>query len=209
MPAASPERTKDQIERVFLKLDEAGLRQTGERLGQQGSQVEVMDAYVVDGKTWFAASFAPPNDSTMQIVGAFLTDEQAGGMREDAVANGNDLMRIDAYADGGTIKMLPAFVARGEAEMESRVLESTLAIGAANAGMYLSGMQPLAISMFEFEGDTKWLAVWDKGPERDFVLFDRGDEIREAASHGGIVIDLDSIASSNEVFYSAVVQKPR
>jgi len=209
MPAPSAERTKSQLERVFLKLDEAGLRQMGERLGQQGSLVEVMDAYVVDGKTWFAASFAPPNDSTMQAVGAFLTIEQLREMREDAVANNNDLMRIDAYGEGGSMKMLPVFVARGESDIETKVLDSTLNVGAANVAMYLNDMHPLSISQFEVDGDTKWLAMWDKGPERDFVLFDRGEEIREKASGGGIVIDLDSSAGDDGVYYSAVVQKPR
>jgi hypothetical protein len=209
MPAPSAERTKSQLESVFLKLDEAGLRQAGKRLGEQGSQVEVMDAYIVDGKTWFAASFAPPDDSVMQSVGAFLTPEQVGEMRKDAVATDNDLMRIDAYGENGDLRMLPVFVARGEAELDMKILDSTLQVSAANVAMYLADLQPLSISQFEIDGDTKWLAVWDKGPGRDFVLFDRGEKIREKASGGGIVIDLDSSASDTEVYYSAVVQKPR
>ena len=208
MPAGSPERAKGQLERVFLKLDEAQLKAVGQRLGQEGSQVEVIDAYRADGKTWFAASFAPPKEAKMQTVVAFLTTEQLADMREEAHKNENDILRIDGYADGGEVKLLADFIARGASDIEAEVFEGTLAISAENVKMNFAGMQPLSISKFELGGENRWVATWDDGPPREFIMTDAGDEIRAAVAKGGIVIDLDSDTGfDGKVYYYAVVQE--
>jgi hypothetical protein len=207
MPAPSPERTKAQLGRIFLKLDEAALRATGQRMGQEGSTAELIDAYVVDGKTWFAASFAPPKEAPMQNVGAFLTREQLEGMREDAQKQDLDLWHVDAYTDGNELKLLPAFVPRRAADVEFEVFDGTLAISARNAGMYLADMHPLSISVFESAGQTGWFAAWDTGPERNFILTDDGTEIARAVAGGSVVVDIDSQADRDgKVRYYAVVQ---
>jgi hypothetical protein len=207
MPAGTPERAQAQSALVFLKLDEDGLRAKGEALSARGSQVEVIDAYQVDGRTWFAASFSPAGEATMQSVGAFLTAEQAKGMREEAISNNHDYARMDVYTRGDQVMLLPVFVARGEAEIEAKFFDRTISISAAGAGMYLKDMHPLAISAFEQDGKAYWMAMWDKGPPRDFILTDAGNKIRERIAAGGVVLDLDSHAAyDGSVSYYAVVQ---
>jgi len=207
MPAGTPELAKTQSALVFLKLDEQALRAKGEDLGLRGSRAEVIDAYQVDGKTWFAASFAPPGAAQMQVVGAFLDSDQAADMREGAIKSGHDYARIDVYFEGGRARMLPVFIHRGETEIESQVFDRTVAINAAGVGMSLKDMHPLAISVFKKDGRSHWLATWDKGPARDFILADAGDEIRKRIAAGDLVVDIDSQAEDNgKVFYYAVVQ---
>ncbi len=207
MPKGSPERTKDQLSRVFLKLDEAGLREKGQAMGATGSQVEVIDAYQAAGKTWFAASFSPAKEPIMQTVGAFLTPEMFKGMREDATKQDNDIVRVDAYADGDQLKTFPVFVGRGASEIQMKIFDRTISIYAESAGLYLQDMHPLSISVFEQGGQTLWLATWDKSQSRDFILTDAGDEIRERIAKGGVVLDIDSQnAFDGSVSYYAVVQ---
>ena len=210
MAAPSAARTKDQLARIFLRLDEAGLKATGQRLGAAGSMVEVIDAYSAGGKTWFAASFSPAQEPAMQTVGAFLNTEQFAEMRKQANEHDNDVARVDAYAEGGQMKSLPAFVGRGTAEIDAQVFENTLAILAQNAGNYLADLQPMAISVFASGANTQWLALWDKGPKRSFVLTDDGKEIAQKVAAGGMVMDIDSQPDDiGGVSYYAVVQDKR
>ena len=206
MPAPTAERTRQQLGRVYLKLDEAALRALGEKLGAQGSGAEVIDAYQAGGKTWFAASFSPPGEPGMQTVGAMLTEDQAGEMRQQAFEHDNDFARADAYADGDTVKYLPVFVARGKSDIDVGMYDRTIAILADGAGKYLQGYEPLSISVFDVQGETQWFVLWDKGESRDLLLTANADKVRRRIASGGRILDLDSQAAyDGSVSYYAVV----
>lgn len=206
MPAGTAERAKSQLARVFLKLDADGLKAEGARMGEQGARVEVIDAYVAGGKTWFAASFGPPGEPLLQGVGAFVETSQLADMRTSIAQNKQDLLRVDAYAEAGKVKTLPAYIARDQTEIEARTYDRTLSIAGDNLGMYLREMHPMSISVFEQDGEPRWLATWDKGPERGFALLGK-QEIADEVAKGKMVVDLDSRATGDgKVSYFAVVQ---
>jgi hypothetical protein len=209
MPEATPELIREQLANVFLKLDESGLRTTGQRLGAAGSMVEVVDAYESGGKTWFAAAFAPARQPTMQTVGAFLDAGQMAGMRADAHKQNNDFARIECYFDGGEMKNFPAFVARGVTEIEVQHFPSTLSVSATGVRMHLQGMAPLSISVCGQGEGRRWLVAWDKSRDRELVFTDRGEKIREKLGQGAQAMDLDSDENDvGEVFYYAVMTLP-
>jgi hypothetical protein len=210
MPAGTAERTKAQLSRVFLKLDADGLKAAGARMGEQGAQVEVIDAYVAGGKTWFAASFAPSGEPQIQGVGAFVETSQLGDMRAGIAQDKQDLLRVDAYIDADKVKTLPVFISRDPTEIEMGTYDRIFAIVTETLGMHLRDMHPMSISVFEKDGQVRWMATWDKGPERWFALLG-SKEIAEDVAKGRMVVDLDSRAESDgKVLYFAVVQdKPK
>jgi hypothetical protein len=207
MPAPTAERTKQQLARVFLKLDEAGLRAKGDQMAKEGSRVEVIDAYRAGGKTWFAASFTPPNEPAMQSIGAFLTEDQSGAMRDQALEHDHDFIRADAYGDGDTVKYFPVFVARGKSDIDVGMYDRTIAISADGAAKYFNGYQPLSITVFEVGDETRWFVLWDKTDlNRDFLLTDTAEDVRKRIASGGQILDLDSQAAyDGSVSYYAVV----
>lgn len=206
MPAGTPERVKQQLGRVFLKLDEAALRAVGEKLGAEGSPVEVLDAYRAGGKTWFAVSFAPPKEPTMQTVGGLLTPDQADEMRDQAHQHNSDLARMEAYGESDDARLIPVYVQRGPTDIDEGDYESTMQILADGAAQQILDYQPLSISVYEFKGKTRWLALWDKGDPRDFLLSESAEKIRQRIASGGHILDLDSQAGHDgAVSYYAVV----
>lgn len=208
MPAPTPERTKQQVARVFLKLDEAKLRDSAQTFAAQGSAIEVLDAYRAGGKTWFAVSFAPPKEPTMQTIGGMLTPEEADGMRDQAHQHNSDLARLDVFGESDDARYIPVYVQRGQADIDQRDYESTMEILADGVSMHLLDYQPLSISVYEFKGKTRWFALWDKGEPRDLLLTESADAVRRriASGGGGRVLDLDSQAGDDgKVLYYAVV----
>lgn len=206
MPAGSADRTKQQLARVFLKLDEAGLRAKSDELAKENSRVEVIDAYRAGGKNWFAASFTLPKESPVQTVGAFLTSDEVGEMRDRATQHDYDFARADAYSVGDAEKFLPVFVPRGDAEIDFGVYDRTLAILADGVVKYAGGYQPMSISIYEIKGEKRWFVLWDKADmTREFLLTDTADQVRQRIASGGHIIDLDSEAGyDGKVYYYAV-----
>lgn len=215
MAAPSTERTSRLLDQIRLKQSEQDLRALGEKLGPQGSQLEVIDSYSVDGKTWFATAFSPPGEAPLQPVGTFLTNEQVGGMRGEAQANGFELLRLDAYIDAGELRFLPVFARHANDEIEVVGAENEVGLQAQAAGRTLRDMAPLSVSMLEngARGNVSYVASFGHDTGRELLLRLGPEEFRKELAgklgDGGQVVDLDSYAYDDGVRYSAVIAPDR
>lgn len=211
-PAGTPERIKQLQDLVFLKQDRAQVEATANRLGPAGSRIEVVDAYSVGDKTFYATVYSPPKEDPMATVGLFLTAAQADAMREEALANSFELLRLDVV-EGDEVLLFPSFVYRPDADVESIQGDTSLQYLAERVKMELMGRAPLSITMYrQANGYPGFMGLFDDEIDaRDLVLDKPQAEFRSTidpiVAEGGLVIDIDSFERKGEVSYSAVYMR--
>lgn len=208
------ERATQLQELVFFRQTREQLAANGQRLGPQGSQLDIIDAYESNGQTVFAASFSPPGEPPIATVGVFLTEQQAADMRAQARASNNDLARLDVYRDGDQLRYLPAFVPRPSAEISAIFAESAVQFGTDRIAKDLANESPLGISAYPTaQNGIGYAGLFDDQPGRDAVIGLTLDEFHRQMdakiANGALVVDLDSAVLGGVVYYSAVYVKPR
>jgi hypothetical protein len=208
---AGPERIKQLQSLVYLKLSADELKALGQKLGPQGSQLEVVDIYDVGGRPTFAAVFSPPNEGTVATMGAFLDDEQAQTMRDQAQANNFDIARLEAYVDGDHMLTFPSFVQRGKADLQGLDEDTAEQFRAQSAKMQFTHMQPLSITVYRDEkGYPDFMGTFEAGSDRrvvvDELLEQFVSDVLPTLDRGAVVMDMDSFVTGDQVYYSAVIQ---
>ncbi|AXK72169.1 hypothetical protein DWG18_07645 [Lysobacter sp. TY2-98] len=204
-----PERATQLQDLLFLHQTRDQLTATGARVGPQGSQLDVIDAYESNGQTVFAASFSPPGEPTIATVGVFLTQPQAADMRRQARASNNDLARWDVYQDGDQLRYLPSFVPRANAEISSLTADGSIQFNANSIARDLGNESPLSISAYITKtGTIGYAGLFDDQAGRRSVIGLTLDEFHKKMdpliAGGAMIVDLDSATLGDTVFYSAV-----
>lgn len=199
---------------VFFRQTREQLAANGQRLGPQGSQLDVIDAYESAGQTVFAASFSPPGEPTIATVGVFLTQQQAGDMRQQARESSNDLARLEIYRDGDQLRYLPSFVPRPRAEISALFADSAIDFSANSIAKDVGAEYPLSISAYTTDkGGIGYAGLFDNHAGRGSVvglpLAEFHQQMDPRVAGGALIIDLDSAVLDNTVFYSAVYVKAR
>ena len=85
---STPEAAAQAQKLVFLRQTPAEVQAKYMELSKAGSQLTAIDAYDVDGTTYFATAFLAPDQKPMQFVGAFLAEKDAADFRTEAQSKG-------------------------------------------------------------------------------------------------------------------------
>jgi len=210
MAAGSAERARQLQDRTFLKQSEKDVRALAQKFN---ADPEIIDSYSADGKTWSAVAFPPGGEPPMQPVGPFLTEEQVGGMRDEARANGFELARMETYMDAGSPRFLPVFYRRSPAEIDFVEESNPIALKARSAQWLMLDKTPLSISLSESKpGDRSslvYFATAEPGAGRQLLVSLSPEDFRKDVAPrlaaGARVLDMDSYAFPDGVSYSLVL----
>jgi hypothetical protein len=213
--AASPERVEQLQSLLYLRQTRAELTATATRMYESGSMIEVLDAYDIGGKNFYAVVFSPPKEPAMASVVPFLNAEQAADAREKAQAEGADFMRFEVAMEGSEMLSFPSFTTRPETGMDGIEAENQLQFNANRVKMDFAGMQPMSISVYRGKtGYGNFMGLFDDfGVEREVILDLPLDEFRAKVdpliAKGAMMMDIDSFSEEDGVKYSAVVVSPQ
>ena len=207
-PAGTPERVKLLQSLIYLKQSRAEVEATSKRLGQEGSLVETVDAYVSNGKPVYATVYAPAKEPAGASIGMFLSNDELTQLREEAIESGFDVLRLEVEATPKDYLYFVSFIESDEIDMKANFAATRVEFGATQASLEQAGRYPFSISAFQRpDGAAGYASLSLKSDKSEVVvglpLADFRAKMEPILAHGGEVLDIDSFASGDEVQYSA------
>jgi len=210
---STPEAAAQAQKLVFLRQTPAEVQAKYMELSKAGSQLTAIDAYDVDGTTYFATAFLAPDQKPMQFVGAFLAEKDAADFRTEAQSKGMDLLRLEVAPDGDTVVYFPTYIARGETSIDGVQGDGEMQFNANRIKMDFAQMQPLSIAAYRGKsGHASFVGMFDDAQDRVLVLneplADFSKSVEPLLARGALTFDVDSYVEGDVVKYSAVLLQP-
>jgi hypothetical protein len=211
-PKSTPERRKLLQSLVFFKLSGPELEAKIKAQADAKSQPDVIDAYNVGDKLFFAAVFSSPKESPLQTLVPFVTQDKIKGIRQDATDHKFDLIRCEVAMVGTDKYLFPSFVPREKTEIGAMDSADVKEVMAKKAEGEAAGRTPLSVSVYRAaNGKPSYYVTFDADAGRE-ILLDLPLPAFKAkmdpyVANGALVFDLDSYVDNGVVKYSAVLLK--
>jgi len=211
-PKSTPERRKLLQSLVFFKLSGPELEAKIKAQGDAKSQPDIIDAYNVGDKLYFAAVFSAPKESPLQTLVPFVTQDKIKGIRQDATDHKFDLIRCEVAMVGTDKYLFPSFVPRAKTEIGAMDSADIKEVMAKKTEGDAAGRTPLSVSVYRAaNGKPSYYVTFDADTGRE-ILLDLPLPAFKAkmdpyVANGALVFDLDSYVDNGVVKYSAVLLK--